>query len=293
MKLPTIPKAALRASSVVALAATGFLSCAPGHAAKFPNPLLTDDRVRQVAYDPNQVYEIVGTYGYQTSIEFSSDETVKVVTVGDSIAWQTVPYQNRLFLKPVEPNAQTNLTVITDKRTYYFKLLSAKGRASQTFLVRFVYPSTLQRMAGNGDSGTADAAGTGGSNGTGGARPDAGTGTPNGSGIAIDLARLNIDYSASGQTSAIALNRAFDDGQFTYFLLAKNAETPTVYTVGADGTESIVNTRREGAYLVVERTASAFTLRNGSAYLCVQNNASKERRASHTSGRPSHEVGGS
>lgn len=227
------------------------LTPAPVWAAKKPKQLVTDDRVKQVAYDPNQVYELVGTYGYQTSIEFADDETVKVVTVGDSIAWQTVPYQNRLFIKPAEPNAATNLTVITDKRTYYFKLMSAKNRASQTFLVRFIYPNINPGLEG-------------------------GAGRSN---HGLDSAKLNLDYGTSGDKSAIRLSRAFDDGQFTYFLFDQNAEIPTVYTVGPDGTESIVNTRREGTYLVIERTASLFTLRNGDAYLCVQNNANPYQRA--------------
>ncbi|MEN9136751.1 TrbG/VirB9 family P-type conjugative transfer protein, partial [Xanthomonas euvesicatoria] len=83
----------------------------------------------------------------------------------------------------------------------------------------------------------------------------------------------------SGNKTAIPLKRAFDDGQFTYFMFDQNAEIPSVYTVGPDGKESLVNTRREGQYLVVERTASLFTLRNGNSHLCVQNNANPYKRA--------------
>ena len=259
MQLPTALLSAALASGIsVALVAV------PAHAAKTPKSLVTDERVKQVPYDPNQVYEIVGTYGYQTSIEFSSDEKVKVVTLGDSIAWQTVPYQNRLFLKPVEPNAATNLTVITDKRTYYFKLTSAKKQGAMTFLVRFVYPNASLNVA-------------------------AAKGEPQPPGKGFDPARLTLSYGTKGNKTAIPLSRAFDDGQFTYFLFEQNAEIPSVYTVGPDGTESIVNTRREGPYLVVERTASLFTLRNGTAYLCVQNNAHPYQRA----GRAAVSLGGS
>lgn len=242
----------------VALIAGASISMAsiPAHAAKLPHALVTDDRVKQVPYDPNQVYEIVGTYGYQTSIEFANDETVKVVSLGDSIAWQTVPYQNRIFIKPVEPNAATNLTVITDKRTYYFKLTSSKSRTSMTFLVRFVYPNANGNLS-------------------------AGVSSAHRMSNGVDPSRLNLDYGTSGDQTAIALSRAFDDGQFTYFLFDQNAEIPSVYTVGPDGTESIVNTRREGPYLVVERTASLFTLRNGASHLCVQNNANPYRRGTN------------
>lgn len=243
MKFKAIPFfVALIAGSSISLASVS------AHAANFPHALVTDDRVKQVPYDPNQVYEIVGTYGYQTSIEFSSDETVKVVTLGDSIAWQTVPYKNRLFLKPVETNAATNLTVITDKRTYYFKLSSSKSRASMTFLVRFAYPNMNLNTYGS-------------------------TGSLHRTNNMFDPATINLNYSTSGNKKSILLNRAFDDGQFTYFMFDQNADIPSVYTVGPDGTESIVNTRREGLYLVVERTASRFTLRNGNSYLCVLNNA--------------------
>lgn len=241
------------------LVASLLTTVSAAHAAKFPNALVTDARVKQVAFDPNQVYEIVGTYGYQTAIEFGDDEAVKVVTLGDSIAWQTVPYQNRLFIKPVEANAATNLTVITDKRTYFFKLSSAKGSAGQTYLVRFVYPSRAMQFAPNVVTGRGgDAADT--------IRFGSGNAGPAG-----NVGRKNVNYSTSGDKAAIPLTRAFDDGQFTYFQFDPNGEIPAIYTVGPDGTESIVNTRREGAYLVAERTAHQFTLRNGNWYLCVRN----------------------
>lgn len=212
-------------------------------AARTPKALVTDYRVKQVTYDPNQVFQLMGTYGYQTAIEFSHAETIKVVTLGDSIAWQTVPYRNRLFIKPVEARAKTNMTVITDKRTYFFKLDSTHSSVDMTYLVRFHYPKhqTVKR--------TGDTVSQG-----------------------IDaLAHINLDYGSYGDKRAIPLKRAFDDGQFTYFLFEHDADVPSVYVVGQDGTESIVNTRREGAYLVVERTAERFTLRNGADYLCVKN----------------------
>lgn len=233
---------------VCAFIAVALILLSPAHAAKTPRSLAADDRVKQVPYDPNQVYEIVGTFGYQTSVEFASDEKVKVVSLGDTIAWQTVPYQNRLFLKPVEANAATNLTVITDKRTYYFMLTSARKQTGMTFLVRFVYPGTSVAAAASAEE-------------------------PKRQDKASEPVERNPNYATSGDRTAIPLRRAFDDGQFTYFLFDQGAEIPSVYTVGPDGSESIVNTRREGPYLVVERTASRFTLRNGSAHLCVQNNA--------------------
>ena len=225
------------------------------HAAKLPKPLMSDSRVKQVPYDPNQVYELVGTYNYQTSLEFEADEMVKVVAIGDTIAWQTIPFRNRLFLKPVEENADTNLTVITSKRTYYFQLGSTKKTAGQSYLVRFIYPTS--RVATYSEFKSNEPA------------PVAGSGA---------ASEPNINYGFSGDKDAIGLQSVMDDGQFTKFLLKKGADMPQFYRVLPDGTEAMVSKRREGDYVVVERLDSMFVLRDGNSYVCVQNLANPYKR---------------
>jgi type IV secretion system protein VirB9 len=225
-------------------------SSAPAYAEKKPRALATDNRVTQVIYSANEVYDVVGTYGYQTTVEFAADESIKIASIGDSIAWQVVPLGNRLFIKPVESNATTNLTVVTDKRAYYFRL-SAARRNKPTYLVRFVYGSALTQLHGTTSDGKTTVAGAG---------------YP-----ASTVDKLNFDYQISGNES-IGLQRVFDDGTFTYFEFDNpNVELPAIFTVDANKQESSVNIRREGKYMVVERTASQFTLRNGSIVACVFN----------------------
>jgi len=227
------------------------------HAAKLPKPLSSDNRVKQVPYDLNQVYELVGTYGYQTSIEFEADEMVKVVALGDTIAWQSMPFRNRVFLKPVEDNADTNMTVITTKRTYYFQLSSQKKRTGQSYLVRFVYPNariTSYNVEQETPAGTA---------------PVTSTGTPG---------SPNINYGYSGDKEAIGLQAVMDDGQFTKFLMKKGADLPQFYRVLPNGTEAMVDAHREGEYWVVKRLGSMFVVRNGNAYICVENLANPYKR---------------
>ena len=99
-----------------------------GHAAlaaKVPQPTAADQRIRQVVYSSSEVYEVSGSYRLTTTIEFEKGETVQYLTLGDTIAWQAHPMGHRVHLKPVEPRAVTNLTVVTDRRTYYFRLTSA------------------------------------------------------------------------------------------------------------------------------------------------------------------------
>lgn len=225
-----------------------------------PRSVATDARIKQVVYNPNEVYTVVGVYGFQTSIEFAPDEVVKLLTIGDSIAWQPVSYQNRIFLKPVEPNAATNLTVLTDKRAYYFALRSTQDKRLATYLVRFTYPGKNLYIDSGG----------------------AGMGMPRN----FDPASLDFNYQVSGNKKAIQVNKIFDDGQFTYFIFAEGSEIPAFYTVMPDKTDSLVDTRREGNMMVVERLSDKFTLRIGNSYLCVRkqkenkstiNTARKER----------------
>lgn len=221
----------------------------PVHAAKEPKPLITDGRMKQIMYDPMQVYKITANYYNQTTVAFAENEVIELVAVGDSIAWQVVDQGNHLYIKPVESNAGGNLTVRTNKRNYFFELTSSKSTKDQTYLVQFRYPDDAPALA------------------------SAGTAKPaNFTSGDFDPAGLNLDYGISGNEAAFGLKRVFDDGQFTYFLFAEGADIPSFYRVLPDGTEAIVNTRREGNYMVVESVNNGFTLRNGNTHLCVRNN---------------------
>jgi len=221
---------------------------------KTPRSIATDVRIRQVMYSANQVYEIVGTYGYQTVVEFSESEEIKLVAIGDSIAWQAVPAGSRLFLKPVEPDTATNLTVTTNKRIYYFNLVGSRNKARDalTYTVRFVYDDvdvtavpmpkpTIEKIKDKPA-----------------AAPMKGP------------TDFNFNYQISG-SKEIALVRAFDDGQFTYLQFGNTVDVPAVFVVDRAGKESLVNSRVEGQYVVIERVANQFTLRNGSVVACLFN----------------------
>ncbi len=44
-----------------------------------------------------------------------------------------------LFVKPMQPTARTNMTVVTDQRTYLFDLVASPG-ATPVYVLRFTYP---------------------------------------------------------------------------------------------------------------------------------------------------------
>ena len=100
-----------------------------------------DSRLVEVMYDEAKVVRIDGRVSVQASIMFNDDEVIENVAIGDSATWQVTPNKraNILFVKPLEPRASTNLTVVTSKRTYLFDLV-ATPNAKPLYLMRFAYP---------------------------------------------------------------------------------------------------------------------------------------------------------
>lgn len=232
--------------AVLALSAHGAL------ASKVPQPTATDQRIRQVVYNPLEVYEVTGSYRFTTTIEFEKGETVQYLTLGDTIAWQAHPMGHRVHLKPVEPRAVTNLTVVSDRRAYYFRLTGAtpKDKLDATYLLRFSYSS-------EGDIAVNPAA----------VRRPTGASADD---LATRVKVRNCNYGVSGSWN-VKLIRACDDGLFTYLEFAENANLPAFFAVDSGGNESVVNYRMEGKYVVIERIGSLFTLRDGQEALCLFN----------------------
>lgn len=246
----------------IAAVVSVFVGGNNAYATRDPRPIQIDHRVRTVMYQPDQVYRYTGHYRYQTAIEFGEDETIKTISMGDSTAWMLNPSGHRLFLKPLEQDATTNMTLITNKHTYLFELHAREtddiADKDMVFIMRFIYPGDdgAQTVSRHLDSVPA---------------PD----------LEENADKLNFNYTLSG-AGDIAPIRIFDDGEFTFFEFRdKNAEVPAFYWVDDSGNESLINYRTRGDYIVVERVAKRYTLRHGPDVVCVFNEAMLIKRAAN------------
>ncbi len=224
-------------------------------AAQQPRFLGTEKKFRSLIYNPNDVYHYTGHYTYQGFIEFQSGETINTISMGNPSLWLFEHLSNRLFLKPVgEDGSETNMTVITNLRIYHFELTAKEARGIEdkdlVFVVKFSYPDEADKnIVEFPKMGVSD-------------EPDM-----------RNLSIYNFNYQYTGEPS-IAPIKVFDNGEFTYFQFAKkSAEIPAIFTVDSAGFESLVNFRSAGDYIIVERLAPQFTLRNGSDIVCVYNSA--------------------
>jgi type IV secretion system protein VirB9 len=207
-----------------------------------PRASVTDARVKLLTYSPNQVYRLVAYDGYQIDIQIGDSEEIKTIAAGDSIGWQIVGSGQHIFIKPMAEGARTNLSLVTNKRTYVFDLIARPSSHHEdiTYLIHFRYPETdafasIVQSAADKDG-------------------------PN----------FNLSYKIAGSKTVQPLH-VFDDGQFTYFEFDPARELPAIFVVGANGKESLINYRIEGQYVVVERLGDFYTMRNGKETATVIN----------------------
>jgi type IV secretion system protein VirB9 len=213
----------LLATSVVLMIA------APTLAQYRPQPTDGDPRLQIVEYRNNQVVTLEVAPGYQLSLEFAADERIESVGLGDSAAWVVSPTKrgDHLFIKPVQAGVSTNMTVVTDIRTYAFDLHPLPGPSpTMAYTVRFSYPAPPDSRA---EAGTA-------------ASP------------LETLYRLSGDRKL--RPSAIS-----DDGIKTYIQWPANVAMPAVYAINDQGREALVNGAVQGELYVIDGVAKQFMFR--------------------------------
>jgi type IV secretion system protein VirB9 len=106
-----------------------------------PDGLAQDDpRMVMHVYDASEIVKIHGRLGVQATISFAENELIENVAVGDSQKWQITPNKraNLLFVKPLEASAVTNMTVVTNMRTYLFDLV-ASTKERPVYMFQFAY----------------------------------------------------------------------------------------------------------------------------------------------------------
>jgi len=222
-----------------------------------PTPI--DPRIRVMVYSPDDVFKFTGYYNYQASIELAPDEEVASISMGDTTGWQIVPSGNRIFLKPVDNDATTNMTLLTNKRTYYFELYAEEAQdirdPDMVFNVKFLYPDeemNLNHVQSYSTSGENDL-------------PDL-----------THPENYNFYYSISGNEE-IAPIKIFDDGHFTYLQFRdRNSQLPAVFAVDEDLKEELVNYRpahSDANLIIVERVYNKLSLRAGKKIVCIFNEA--------------------
>lgn len=207
-----------------------------------------DPRLASRVYNPDEVVRIEGRAGVQATIAFREDEHIENVAIGDSNLWQVTPNRraNLLFVKPMAPRARTNMTVVTDRHTYYFDLSAAPG-AQALYQLRFTYPNDPVQAAAKPATVNADEAAI--------AKGDPAA-------LPKDPASLNFAWKTKGKPGLLP-ERIFDDGSATYISWAAGKPLPAILVRNEAGAEGPVNFAVRGDMIVVDGVPGQIILRSG------------------------------
>ena len=209
-----------------------------------------DPRLKTINFETDKVVQLQGRLGYQSMIEFGPGEQIENVAVGDSSAWQVTPNKraNLLFLKPLEPRAKTNMTVITDQRVYLFDLSVASTSSTALYNLRFTYDPPRQqprvpypKLLNDAPPPVAAAAATAQA-----ARP----------------ARVTSAWKRKGKKDILPA-RYYDDGSRLYLQWGAGKPMPALFTRDRKGEELPANARQVGGFIVVDHVPRELVMRLG------------------------------
>lgn len=259
----------MRRQSPIAFLAVCCICClaaATACAQSFLSALRPDPRIRVVPYRADAIYRLRGYVGYQIDITFAPGEHFVGLGVGDAKGVTFAADANHLFLKPRAAHVATNLTVLTNRRTYLFDYQAGPRHpdpsgADVIYTLRFEYPAAVvSAPAREQHQIEADLA------------------------AGRSIRPRNYDYWYCGDPSLKPV-AAWDDDVQTTLVFGAHTELPAVFALNGDGSESLVNFDVRAGRIVIQRVARRLILRRGRLLGCVVDRAftgGGERLASGT-----------
>lgn len=203
------------------------------NAEAYPKGSRFDNRVKTVAYNPDNVTRINIKAGISSLIQLHKNEQITGVGLGDSEAWNVNVNGSNIWIKPIAEQPDTNLTITTDKRTYFFNLVTVKNKSAASWGIRFDYPDMKKPMN---------------------------TYVKPCSGIV-----QNYRYFVQGDNKAkqIFPIEAWDNGTFTCLRFPIGGDLPVVFKKLPDGKEGLVNSHIENDVVVIHEINKEYRIRLG------------------------------
>lgn len=254
---------------LLCLAMASAAATAPVWALERPTSSSYDHRIRYVTFNQADVVQIDTVIGVTTHIILEEGENYETHAFGDSAAYEFGIKGNNVFVKPRAEQANTNLVIVTDRRSYKFRLTMRPDRLSAMYELAFNFPDTKSKLLQKQKERAAVE-----------------------QGFTKDAGGYNLSYSMSGDTDIAPVN-AWDNGQMTYFKFSANADMPAIYMVDSEGNESIVNRHTVGKssnIVVVQKVSPKWVIRLGNRALAVWNDAYDSEGVPNNTGTVSPKV---
>jgi type IV secretion system protein VirB9 len=195
---------------------------------------------RGYVYQPGKVYTVNSALGVATQIVIDPEERVLDFGTGFSAGWDLVRRENIFYIKPKDPDAETNMYVRTDRRSYLFDLrvvskdwrnIDDAKSAGVHYVVQFVYSDDKSNKSSAQRANAAlakleppklDVVET----------PDTRTVAPTGMSFEPDGRKdyhTRYEIAANDESKWLVPTRVYDDGKFTYLHFAQGTPTAAIF----------------------------------------------------------------
>lgn len=218
----------------------GIISALPifAMAETIPKSNRLDVRVREANYVDGQVYRVYTTLLRTTTIELPAGEVLNNVVAGDTEAVQftSIPGGRVVAIKPNVRGLNTNVTLYTNRRSYYLNVIEKPNNAF--FAVRFNGGYTIKDSV----------------------LPLSKQVHPTGP---------YFDYGANIK-NAITPTKIWDDGVYTYFEFYPTAPVPAIFKTLTGDEITVNSTILENKVMRVSGLSNYWILRSGTLETVVK-----------------------
>lgn len=233
-------------------------------------PAPKENRIVRYTYSPDVIFRILSVPNQTTHLELGEDEGVKETpAIGDQVQWIVTGGPRHLYVKPVRFDLETSLTVVTNKRTYQFQLISGKSANSQVYQkVSFYYPDRdLEvKLLKETEAAVVDAEKT---------RLADQVVAAN-----VDPATLDFGFKINGDAS-FKPTAAYTNGKFTFLVMPNTQDSPAIFLLDDDDNPSLINYQVKANMIVVERVASKLLLKLGNSEVKITKRGQYEPKRRH------------
>ncbi|WP_321935258.1 TrbG/VirB9 family P-type conjugative transfer protein [Paraburkholderia sp. J8-2] len=231
--------------------------------AEVPVPSPLDDRIVRFTYSADAVFPLLAELNQDTHIQLEKGEgVVEKPALGDTMQWRVSGGPRNLYVKPVRAGISTSLTLVTNKRTYEFLLVSSAPGGKFYQQVSFDYPDddAQVRLAAEQDATQFIAQKR---------HLESETLTP-----PLDPTSYHYGYTISGDAPFKPV-AVFDDGRQTFFRLPNVQDLPAVFIPDSQGRLSLIVTRPKGEFVVADRIADKFVIKSDDQVVTVESDRVK------------------
>lgn len=273
----------IRALALAIVLVAGLASSNQVRAELLATPVLGDSRLVEFEFDDDNVYLVLTRPKRSTFIRMGGDEQITYVSAGDPKNFDASVAQNYQFMevKPKFENAETNLTVVTTKRTYHLILKSTFDGGKWYQRVTWKYPQvalldlTKQAQRADADAATSAVSAT--------AAPSARASTAtaaNDPAFDIEaLQRLDSNYKITGDAPFRPISVVELDNVTMITFPSGLQELPALFRFETDDPSKValVDYEVAGSKYVVRRRMDKFLLKLGKSEVTVERAAANSK----------------